>query len=69
MKLKIIYGNRYFQLVYLKCWPYENEGSALFQIATRLLTTEHPKLFSTYLLERNGALWKSFFSAPQNAEN
>jgi len=41
----------------------------LFQFETRLLTSKHPKFFSTYLVEQNGAMWKMCFSAAQNAKN
>jgi len=41
----------------------------LFQFLTRLLTFKHLKPFSTYLVGRNGTMWKSCFSAPQNAKN
>ena len=37
----------------------------LFQFLTRLLTTKHLKLFSTYLLGRNETMWKTSFLAPQ----
>jgi len=37
----------------------------LFLFDTRLLTTKHLKPFSTYLVERNGAMWKTCFSGPQ----
>ena len=40
-----------------------------FQFDTRLLTSKHPKLFSTLFVELNGVLWKSCFSGPQNAKN
>ena len=40
----------------------------LFPFLSRLLTSNHPKLFSTYLVERTGAMWKTCFSAPQNAK-
>jgi len=33
----------------------------LFHFLTRLLTSKHLKLFSTYLVGRNGAMWKKFF--------
>ena len=42
---------------------------SLFQFLTRLLTFKHLKHFSTYLVGRNGTMWKKFFSAPQNAKN
>jgi len=41
----------------------------LFHFDTRLLTSKHAKVFSTYLVAWNGATWKSWFSARQNAEN
>ena len=40
----------------------------LFQFLTRFLTSKYPKLFSTYLVGRNGAKWKTRFSAPQNTK-
>ena len=40
----------------------------LFQFLTRLLTSKHLKLFSTYLVGRNGTMWNTCFSAPQNAK-
>ena len=40
----------------------------LFQFLTWLLTSKHLKLFSTYLLARNGTMWKTCFSATKNAK-
>jgi hypothetical protein len=40
----------------------------LFQFLSRLLNSNHPKHFSTYLVGRNGAMWNTCFSAPQNAK-
>ena len=40
----------------------------LFLFLTRLLTANYLKLVSTYLMVRNGAMWKTCFSAPQNAK-
>jgi len=40
----------------------------LFQFLSRLLTSKHPKLLSTYVVVRNGAMCKTCFSAPQNAK-
>jgi len=40
----------------------------LFHFLTRLLTSKHLKLFSTYLVVWNGTMWKPCFSAPQNAK-
>ena len=40
----------------------------LFQFLARLLTSKHLKLFSKYLVGRNGTMWKRCFSAPQNAK-
>jgi len=40
----------------------------LFLFGTSLLTSKHLKLFSTYLVERNGSMWKTYLSAPQNAK-
>ena len=42
--------------------------STLFQFFTRLLTSNHLKLFSTYLVRRNGTMLKTCISAPQNAK-
>ena len=41
----------------------------LFQFLTRLLTSKYLKIFSTFLMVRNGAMWITCFSAPQNAKN
>jgi len=38
----------------------------LFHFLTRLTTSKNLKLFSTYLVGRNGTMWKTWFSAPQN---
>ena len=40
----------------------------LFQFLTRLLNSKHLKPINTYLMRRNGEMWKMFFSAPQNAK-
>ena len=40
----------------------------LFQFFTQLLTSKHLKLFSTYLVGRNGTKWNLWFSAPKNAK-
>ena len=40
----------------------------LFHFLKRLLTSNHLKLFSTYLVGRNGALWETCFSALHNAK-
>ena len=40
----------------------------LFQFLTRFLTSKFLKQFSTYILWRNGAMWLTCFSAPQNAK-
>ena len=40
----------------------------LFQFLKRFLTSKFLKAFSTYLVERNGAMWKTCFSAPQNSK-
>jgi len=39
----------------------------LFQYDTQLLTSKHLKIFSKYHEELNGAILKTCFSAPQNA--
>ena len=36
LKRKIIYEIRYFRLLFLKCWPFENERFSLFLIAILL---------------------------------
>jgi hypothetical protein len=38
-------------------------------IATRILTSNHPKLFSTHLVEQNRAVRNISLSPRQNAEN
>ena len=40
----------------------------LFQFLTRLITSKHLELFSTYLVGRNGTMWKTCFSATLNAK-
>ena len=45
-----------FQLPYLNNRQNENDFLPLFQFDTRLLTIKHPKLYSTYPVERNGAM-------------
>ena len=39
-----------------------------FHFDTRLLTSKHIKLFSTYLVQRNNTMSKTCFSVPQNAK-
>ena len=52
----------------MKLQPHEYEIFTFFQFLTRFLTSKYKKLFSTYLVGRNGAMWKTCFSAPQNAK-
>ena len=52
----------------MKIWPYVNEVLNLFQFLSRLLSYNNLKLFSTYPVGRNCAMWKTCFSAPQNAK-
>ena len=40
----------------------------LFQFLTWFLTSKYLKLFSTYLVGWNGALWNTYFLAPQKAK-
>ena len=40
----------------------------LFQFLTRLLSSKHLKLYNTYLVGRNGTMWKTCFSGPKNAK-
>ena len=40
-----------------------------FQFLTRLLTSNHFYLISTLLIGQNGVMWKTCFSASQNAKN
>jgi len=40
----------------------------LFLFLTRFLTSKYLKLFSTYLVGRKRAMWKTCFSAPHNAK-
>ena len=39
-----------------------------FLFLTRLLTSKYLKFISTYLVGRNGAMWITCYSAPQNAK-
>ena len=41
----------------------------LFQFLTRVLTSNHFSLISTYLVGRNGVMWKTCFTVSQNAKN
>jgi len=40
----------------------------LLQFLTRLLTSKYLNLFSTYLVVRNGVMWKTCFSAARNGK-
>jgi len=40
----------------------------LFHFLIRVLTFNHLKPFRTYLVGRNGAIWKTCFSPPQNTK-
>jgi len=40
----------------------------LFQFLTRLMTSNHLKLFSTYLVGWNWTMWKTCLSAPQKTK-
>ena len=40
----------------------------LFQFLNRFLTSKYLKIFSTYLVGRNGSMWKTCYSAPQNSK-
>ena len=40
----------------------------LFLFLTQLLTSKHQKLYSIYLVGLNGTMWKTCFSASQNAK-
>jgi len=48
--------------------PRKMKFFTLFQFLTWLLISYHLKLFSTYLVRRNGAMWRTCFSAPQYAK-
>ena len=41
----------------------------LFQFLTRFLTSKYLKRFRSYIVGRKRALWKTCFSAPENAKN
>ena len=41
--------------------PTKMKFFTLFQFLARLLTSKYLKLFSTYLVEQNGAMWKTCF--------
>ena len=65
----LVYEYRYYKFAYLMYRPQQNEVWPLFHFDIQLLTSKHPKLFCTYLVERNGDMWKTWFSASQNAKN
>jgi len=49
-------------------WSFDTTNMTFFtyfQFLTRFLTSKYLKPFSTYLVGRNGAIWKTSFSAPQ----
>jgi len=51
-------------------WSFDTRNMkffTLFQFLKRFLTPKYPKRVSTYLVGRNGSMWKTCFSAPQNA--
>jgi hypothetical protein len=52
-------------------WSYNTKKMkflTLLQFFTRLLSSKHLKLFITYLVGRNGTIWKTCFSAPRNVK-
>ena len=52
-------------------WSFDSTNMmffTLFQFLTRFPTSNYLNLFSTYLEERKGSMWKTCFSAPQNAK-
>ena len=52
-------------------WSFDHTNTrffTLFQFHTRLPTSKYLKIFGTYLVGRNGAIWNTCFSAPQNAK-
>jgi len=52
-------------------WSFESTEltfSTLLRFFPRLLTSKHLKIFSTFLVGRNLAIWKTCFSVPQNAK-
>jgi len=63
-----------YMLIGISIW--HNEGFdptnmnflKLYHFLTRFLSSKYLKLCSTYLVERNGAMWKTCFSASQNAK-
>ena len=48
--------------------PQKMKFLTLFQFLARLLTSMYLKLFSSHLVGRNGSMWITCFSAPQNAK-
>jgi hypothetical protein len=51
-------------------WIYDTKWMKFLTISvlSRLLTSKHLKLVSAYLVVRNGEMWKTCISAPQNAK-
>ena len=48
--------------------PNEYDFFTLFQLLTRFPNSKYQNHFSSYLVGRNGAMWKTCLSAPQNAK-
>ena len=52
-------------------WSFDHTNMkffTLFQFLTLFVMSKYLKPFNTYLVGRNGATWKTCFSAPQNAK-
>ena len=55
-------------IVIIEVSPTNMKFFTLFHFLTRFRTSKYLKLFSTFLVGRNGAMWKTCFSALQNAK-
>ena len=51
--LEFVYGKRYFQLEYLKYWPYANDGFAFISVRNTIQFTEQ-----IYDTEIQNKIWK-----------
>jgi len=51
-------------------WSFDTTKITFYFISVlyTILTSKHLKRFFTYPVERNGAMWKKWYSAPKNAK-
>jgi len=55
-------------LAYLKYRPHENQVFNFITVPYTIIVLQAPKVFSAYLVEQNGAMWRTWISGPQNAK-